>query len=688
MANIQTHHLLAALKIFLASLLLVLAWISYSPGLHGSFLFDDFANLPPLGEFGPINNWQAFWRFVTSGHADPLGRPLAMLSFLLDAQNWPADPFPFKHTNLLVHLANGVLLALLLRQLGKAAQPAEARRQVATWRIDLAALLGAAIWLLHPLWVSTTLYIVQREAMLPATFTLLGLLLWLRGRSSLMHSRTALGFIQVVLGLGVCTLLATLCKANGVLLPILALVIERTVLRQVDAGSSSDTYRRTMYVFAWLPAALIALYLTWAGVHGLLFGISSLRPWTLGQRLLTEPRVLMDYFALLWLPRPFTAGLFNDQIHASTSLWNPVTTVPALCAVLGLIAIALRIRKHQPAIAAAILFYFVGQSLESSTIPLELYFEHRNYLPAMLMFWPLALWLSSALLPVFKPRSTASISSIQPQGSGAGRLLVALVVILGLAAMTHAGAELWGNTRDQALLWAKLNPDSPRAQANAAQVEMSAGRPALAVQRLQPMLSKNPDQVQIALNLLGAECLTGNMNHATIDSARMALATTRDPGSLLTSWFTQIIGNTPRPPCPQLTPPLIESLLDSALANPYFKDVPGRLQDIYYLKGLLALDQQMPEAALQHFNHALDLQVRAPLALQQAALLGASGHPALGLTHLAYYDSLHSQEAPSGFDMPRIHAWILSKQQYWTTELARLRATLQRDAALQASGHP
>ena len=683
MVSIQTHQLLAALKFFLASLLLTLAWISYSPGLHGSFLFDDFANLPPLGEFGPINNWSAFWRFVTSGHADPLGRPLAMLSFLLDAQNWPADPFSFKRTNLLMHLCNGALLALFLRQLGRVAQSAEARCQGATWRIDLAALLGAAIWLLHPLWVSTTLYIVQREAMLPATFTLLGLLLWLQGRSAFMQGRTTNGLMQVMLGLGACTLLAVLCKANGVLLPALALVIECTVLRQAGSESSSDTYRRTMYVFAWLPAALIALYLAWEGAHGLLFGISSLRPWTLGQRLLTEPRVLMDYFALLWLPRPFTAGLFNDQIHASTSLWNPITTLPALCVVLGLIVIAWRIRKHQPAIAAAILFYFVGQSLESSTIPLELYFEHRNYLPAMLMFWPLSLWLSHAHLAVLKPRSTVSFSSIQPQGSDTGRLLLALVVILGLAAMTHAGAALWGDTRDQALLWAKLNSDSPRAQANAAQVEMSTGRPALAVQRLQPMLSKNPDQVQIALNLLGAECLTGEVNHATIDNARMALTTTRDPGSLLTSWFTQIIGNTPKPACPQLTPPMIESLLDSALANTYFKDVPGRMQDIYYLKGLLALKQQTPETALQHFNHALDLQVRAPLALQQAALLGANGDPALGLAHLKHYESVQQQETMPDFGMPRVHAWVLRKQRYWPTELAHLHATLEKDAAKQ-----
>ena len=171
----QTRSVLLPLFVWLVILLIVLAacW----PGLRGGFLFDDFANLLTLGATGPIDHWPTFWRYITSGTADPTGRPLTLLSFLLDARNWPADPYPFKRTSLILHLLNGALLAALLRQLGLTAFGRVAQR-----RIEMAAVLGAAFWLLHPLFVSTTLYIVQREAMLPATFTLLGLLVWLRGR--------------------------------------------------------------------------------------------------------------------------------------------------------------------------------------------------------------------------------------------------------------------------------------------------------------------------------------------------------------------------------------------------------------------------------------------------------------------------------------------------------------------------
>jgi hypothetical protein len=153
-----------ALRYLLTALTPLIAWWAYSPGLHGGFLFDDFANLPALGGDGPT------------------GRPLTLLSFLLDARNWPADPFPFKRTNLILHLLNGGLLYLLLIRLGKLISND-------TTRYRIGATFGATIWLLHPLLVSTTLYIVQREAMLPATCVLAGLLLWLRGREHLACGR-------------------------------------------------------------------------------------------------------------------------------------------------------------------------------------------------------------------------------------------------------------------------------------------------------------------------------------------------------------------------------------------------------------------------------------------------------------------------------------------------------------------
>ena len=142
-------------------LILSVAIFAYWPGLDGPFMLDDFGSVTPLGDYGGVTDWYSFKMFVLGGHAGPTGRPISLLSFLIDANNWPAEAGPFKRTNLVIHLLNGVLLgiltALVLRFL-------DFHKRDIRW----IALVSAAIWLLHPFLVSTTLYVVQRMAQLHA----------------------------------------------------------------------------------------------------------------------------------------------------------------------------------------------------------------------------------------------------------------------------------------------------------------------------------------------------------------------------------------------------------------------------------------------------------------------------------------------------------------------------------------
>jgi len=650
------RHRLTATFTLAALACVLLALAAYWPGLHGGFLFDDFANLPALGSSGPVDNWATFWRYITSGTADPTGRPLTLLTFLLDAQNWPADPFPFKRTNLILHLINGALLYVLLVRLGNLLD-IEKRQRIT------AALLGAALWLLHPLLISTTLYIVQREAMLPATCVLAGLLLWLHGRAQLTRGQVGGGVVWTCIGLGGCTALAVLAKANGALLPLFALLLEYIVLaprRRLPNPLTKRVHRILQCALGILPSMVIAAYVIWTGARGVLSGDMGIRPWTIGQRLLTEPRVLLDYLSLLWLPRPFSSGLFNDQYLASTSLWQPATTLPALLAVLLLVGGAWWLRRRQPALALAVLFYFGGQLLESTSLPLELYFEHRNYLPAMLMFWPLGLWLAATgKLPLLK------------------RTLM-VVLPLGLAVMTFARAQLWGNERTQALVWAQNNPESGRAQANAAQIEIAAGQPLPAIRRLQPLLTAQPDQVQLAFNLIAARCLLGGVSPTDIAAARQSMQTTNNPGVLFTSWFDRTLPSVAAGDCPGLTLADLHELITAGLHNPKL-GTAGPQQDLTYLRGRITLAQHRPDAALADFTKALDLQVRPGMALQAAATLGAAGYPAQGLRLLDHYQQAEKNVTSPGFGMPLLHAWVLARQNYWPHELAHLRQQLSLD---------
>jgi hypothetical protein len=186
--------------------------------------------------------------------------------------------------------------------------------------------------------------------------------------------------------------------------------------------------------------------------------------------------------------------------------------------------------------------------------------------------------------------------------------------------------------------------------------------------------------VQLAINLFSAQCMLGYVDETTLAASRQALRTTRDPGALLVSWFDRAMAQVAQPPCPQLSYATLDGLLQAALTNPYLASNPGRQQDIHYLLGHLALLQGNADTALTEFNRALDSQVRIAAALKQAAMLGASGHPRQGLAHLDHLAAEPEHSHRSRFGMPRVHAWVLERQQYWPKELVHLRATLRDDA--------
>lgn len=663
--------------------LLALAWWAYHPGLTGAFLFDDLGSLPKLGATGPVDNWPTFWRYITSGTADPTGRPLALLSFLIDARNWPADPYPFKVTNVALHLINGVLLAVVLWRLGTVLLHAPGathhsfvegkENRVNFFALDpsgvvIAALFGAGAWLLHPLLVSTTLYVVQREAMLPATFTLIAMLGWMASRDALARGNTRRALAGMALSAWLCTGFAVLCKGNGALLPLLLLLVEWIVLsrRLMPNPETQRRHRRAIAVFLIVPSALVIVYLFYL-IPGATRTAAEIRGWTLAQRLLTEPRVLTDYLRLLFVPHAHSSGLFNDAFPISTGWLHPASTLPCIVLVLALIGAGFALRKRHPAIALALLFYFTAQLMESGWIPLELYYEHRNYLPAMLLFWPIGLALGS---------------------SGALRLLrrgIAAGVLVALAVLTMQRATLWGNAFNQAQMWAAINPDSARAQTSAALYDMQSGRPRLAAARLQLALPKHPDDLQTALNLATAECELGPVRPATLAAARTALANDRVGSEVAFNWFSQTLASANTHACPGLGYSTLHDLLDAARRNPYWRDRKGMQVDLHHLQGMLELAQHRPEPALADFNLALKQHPYPGTALGQAAMLASAGYPRFGLAHLDYFDTLPKPPAP-GFSMQRFHAWVLQRQGYWQHEVAHLRNAM--DTAVRAGTAP
>lgn len=655
------------------AILLTTAWFIYRPGLSGAFLFDDLGSLPKLGATGPVDRWDTFWRYITSGTADPTGRPLAMLSFLLNARNWPANPYPFKVTNVILHLFNGALLAAVLWKLGHALTHPSTdeekqdpyvldcqRKVLDARRIAIGTLFGTGCWLLHPLMVSTTLYVVQREAMLSATFVLIGILGWMASRATLERHHSALALAGMAASTWLCMLLAVLCKANGALLPLLLLLIEWIALSPRHPMPSADRKKLmnlAVAIFLILPSMVLIAYLIQM-LPDAIRDTPNIRGWTVGQRLLTEPRVLTDYLRLLFVPQVYSSGLFNDAFPVSSGWLHPVSTLPCTLFILALIGVGFASRKSHPAIALALLFYFAGQLMESGWIPLELYFEHRNYLAATLLFWPIGLALG------------------QPGYLRLIRILAALAVLALLGILTTQRAALWGNAVQQAQTWAAINPNSARAQTSAALYDLQNNDPGLAVAHLQVALSAHPDDVQIPLNLITAECRLGTVNPTTLQAARTALTSARVGGTVVFHWFGDTLTLLEKHVCRGLDDRDLQSLLDTAGRNPHWSQYPGMRQDQYHLQGMLDLARQQPQQALKDFDLALEQAPGPAIALSQAATLGTANHPCLGLIHLDHFAAL-PKPRETGFGMARIHAWVLQRQGYWDREIANLRHELE-----------
>ncbi|MBE9562730.1 MAG: hypothetical protein IMF12_07715, partial [Proteobacteria bacterium] len=146
--------------------LLITGWL-YWQGLYGIFIFDDVPNLQELANVGQFGS--SIMQFITEGEAGSLGRPVSLLTFALQADSWPFYPWDFKYVNLMIHLLNGCLIFWIVIFITRFL---ELKHHV------LLALLTASVWLLHPLQVSTVLYVIQRMTQLATLFTLVGILFY------------------------------------------------------------------------------------------------------------------------------------------------------------------------------------------------------------------------------------------------------------------------------------------------------------------------------------------------------------------------------------------------------------------------------------------------------------------------------------------------------------------------------
>jgi protein O-mannosyl-transferase len=419
----------------------VFVLLLYWPGLYGGFFFDDSVNFLEPAEIRikdlSLNSLLGAWE---SGYAGPLGRPVSMVSFALNHYFSGFIPFYFKLTNVVIQLLNGLLVYLLVHLIARAMKRPE--RPASLWQ-PVAFMLALA-WAIHPIQLTSVLYVVQRMTSLSSMFMLIGLVLHIWARQLRPFDKRGLG--ALIVAWSIALPLALLSKETGVLFVGYVFAYELIMRRHFNNGFD----RPATWFLSSLTVGGVALIAYLFIDSSWLIGGYEERAFSPFERLLTEARIVWTYLGMIFVPLLKDFSLYHDDFEISKGLLQPASTLFAVAGILASVVIAWQQRIKRPLIAFAIAWFLIGHSLESTVFPLELMHEHRNYLPSLALIFVIMHMIQSPSINTPAMR-TAML------GGGAAMLLY-----FGL--LTYLRADMYGNDYRRTQIESQYHGGSTRAQ--------------------------------------------------------------------------------------------------------------------------------------------------------------------------------------------------------------------------------
>ena len=324
---------------------------------------------------------------------------------------------------------------------------------------DIIAFFAALLWIVQPMGTQSVTYICQRMASMVALFYILSLLFYVKGRMAMAGGRKALPyggcgalienvekynniddplnpcrggvyprpdhfnptqmgdgftraqktdnahnkFLVPILYFSGCVISAVCAfatKENAGTLPLIILLCEWFFFQDLKLKWS----RRQILWVTFFVIVFAGIVFWYMGENPLVRILNSYkrRDFTLIERVMTEWRIVVYYISLFLWAHPGRLNLDHDY-PLSLSPGNPATTMIALAAILGLLTWAAYAAKKDRLIAFAIFWFFITQATESTIIGIELVFEHRTYIPFMMISFLFVV----AVFRFFKNRSVA-----------------------------------------------------------------------------------------------------------------------------------------------------------------------------------------------------------------------------------------------------------------------------------------
>lgn len=487
----------------------------YAQAAGMTWQFDDLANLRTLGA---VSTQAGLIDFVFGGASGPLGRPLSLLTLVANYDDWTGNPWGVSRLNLLIHLLNGALVYLLCtRLLGRLYEGAKG-----PWL----ALVAAGTWVMLPIHTSSILMPVQRMTQVSAFFLLVTLYGFVVARARWAGSPSIAGALGLGAWVAVGTLLSVLGKENGAVTPSLAALIELFFFQR---GGSSGPSRNLWRVWLWfallaVPFALLHHFVTqWDGIQG---RFVYYRGYSQAEHLATQWVISWEYVRQILLPRAALLGPYHDghTVYGWT-MWQPYVAILGWIGIAGVAWFFVRqgetsARRMPKVLLFAVLWFFASHQAESMGIPLELYFEHRNYVAALGF---------CVLLAVAIGQLTLSTDGKK----------VAVLAVVGFCGIQLTALQqitsLWGQPMLANEMWARYHPASTRATQALANDFLRLGFRDAALQLSDEFVREN-QAIDVAIQFFPQHCAFSDREalRQRFDNLKQMVPHVRRPGGIPT----------------------------------------------------------------------------------------------------------------------------------------------------------
>ena len=182
-------------------------------------------------------------------------------------------------------------------------------------------------------------------------------------------------------------------------------------------------------------------------------------------------------------------GLFHDDIAVSHGWLQPVSTLVSVIAWGVLLIAALLVRNRVPIFTFAVLWYLVGHSMESTFLPLELVYEHRNYVPGIGIIMLIGYIIIWSYQYLFNNSQSSGIKRYAALTAG-------ILLIVGMMYATYSRANYWASERNIFISIGQNHPESAISQYLYGEVLFKTDhKPLLAYPYYFKAAQLNPDEV-------------------------------------------------------------------------------------------------------------------------------------------------------------------------------------------------